>query len=901
MILGHMVRLLVRNPGRSVTTTVGTALATGLVTAVLLFGVASSTTLTRRALAAVAVDEQVVLAEGADRQQAIAIAAADPAVRTTLPFDIAHFDAAERTAGASATQTSGGVIVGIGSSYPSATKSFETVGGAIEPGAVAISRDLSSNLGAVAGDTVTIHLAGGAAVELKVSGVVDTTGADTVLGPLDAARRAAGANPPANVAVMSIDDVERLILTRIPPGTLSSDASDSAKAGAVLPVFAPEPAVRREVHLVLDHAQVPGDPAAATSWFDGVRRRLERQGGGAFQVVDDSSSALEPIAADLAWGQILFVFLALPGVVVALGLERLAADATRDSTRRHVAWMRRQGATALALATVIIGASALAALAGAIVGVVVGALVAGTLYGADLLSSGATGPIALIVIGTMAVMTAISMATAGLAVRRDIAREIAPGAEALVRPTPAAWRRFRLDGLLLVAGVAAVVLIPQVRPVITAEGNPTVSLAISAFVAPCLLWAGLTLLVLRLTEAASRLGGIRRGLRRAGGVTGELAGASLAARGESVGPVVVVVALAISFAVSVVVFDATYSQQQRVDARLTLGADLKATPKAAVDGTAAQQLAGPGVVTATPFVDRIVYVGPEAQDLLAIDPAKLPGVAPLSDSFFAGTTADAAMAALRSEADGILVSAETARDYSIVPGDRVRIRVPDANGNLRQVDFRMVGVALEFPTAPKDAFLVANLDWVRRQTGNEKISFVLAASSGDPADAGRRLADRLGPGWTVEDLTSTTARLANAVTSVDLGRLVAVDLGFALAIIAIGVFLFLAAAFADRSSELATLAAVGAEPRQLRATLSIEAGAIIGAAVTSGTLAGLAIGAVLIGVLTGIFDPAPAAPAVPVAGVLLIAALAFLASGIAVAWFGRRLDRLDVMGPLRVR
>ena len=35
--------------------------------------------------------------------------------------------------------------------------------------------------------------------------------------------------------------------------------------------------------------------------------------------------------------------------------------------------------------------------------------------------------------------------------------------------------------------------------------------------------------------------------------------------------------------------------------------------------------------------------------------------------------------------------------------------MPDRNGKLVDVNFRMAGVALEFPTAPKDAFLVANL------------------------------------------------------------------------------------------------------------------------------------------------------------------------------------------------
>ena len=67
--------------------------------------------------------------------------------------------------------------------------------------------------------------------------------------------------------------------------------------------------------------------------------------------VDDASASLEPLAADLAWGQILFIFLALPGIVLALALSRLAADATADATRRHAALLRARGATQRQLRT----------------------------------------------------------------------------------------------------------------------------------------------------------------------------------------------------------------------------------------------------------------------------------------------------------------------------------------------------------------------------------------------------------------------------------------------------------------------------------------------------------------------------------------------------------------------
>ena len=75
--------------------------------------------------------------------------------------------------------------------------------------------------------------------------------------------------------------------------------------------------------------------------------------------MDDASASLEPLAADLAWGQILFIFLALPGIVLALALSRLAADATSDATRRHAALLRARGATARDLRTVFMGGTIL--------------------------------------------------------------------------------------------------------------------------------------------------------------------------------------------------------------------------------------------------------------------------------------------------------------------------------------------------------------------------------------------------------------------------------------------------------------------------------------------------------------------------------------------------------------
>src|SRR5439155_11694701 len=164
-----------------------------------------------------------------------------------------------------------------------------------------------------------------------------------------------------------------------------------------------------ELHVQLDHAQLPGDPVAAQGWLDTVRRRIERQAAGAFTVVDDASASLEPLAADLAWGQILFIFLALPGIGLALALSRLAADATADSTRRHAALLRARGATPRDLQVVFVGATVATATLGSLIGAIFGGVIGLALFGPELGGAGLVG--ALVRSAGLAVVLTTTLAT----------------------------------------------------------------------------------------------------------------------------------------------------------------------------------------------------------------------------------------------------------------------------------------------------------------------------------------------------------------------------------------------------------------------------------------------------------------------------------------------------------
>lgn len=898
-LIHHIWHMVLRRPGRAMAAGLGAAMAAALLSAIILFGAASGATVTQRALAGVPVDAQVVMTPGVDPASAQRIVGAERAVSMTMPVDVVHFDSASLQKAGSATQTSAGVLVGVDPGYVAATGSFKVDSGRTVPGQVVVSRDLSTNVGAQPGDTIAFALPGGGSADLVVSGVVDITGADLVLGPTDAAHRAAGYNPPTNVAVIDRATLASVVEPLIAAGTMvGGQVGGTGTSGG--PVSVAEPAVLHELHLRYDHRALPGDPVAAQAWLDGVRRRLELAGGGTFTVADDASAALAPIASDLAWGQILFVFLGLPGIILALVLARVSSQAEAVELRRHASMLRARGASSRQLASVLVGVEVVVALVGSVLGVVAGVILAALLFGGALATADPVGRIAQTFALVVPTTTLLAVLVAAGTLRTLITQSVTMSRQEIQRPGSPVWKRLWLDVVMLVAGVLAYGWLSGggIHPAITTEGNPTVTLAVTSFLAPLLLWLGGSLLLLRIAGAvvrrSTRLAAL---LERLLGPGGALAAPSLAARAPVASRLLVLIALSLSFAVSIAMFDSTYRQQQRVDAELTLGADIKAVPIVPATTASVATVQAAGASTATPFLQKVVYVGPEAQDLLAIDPATLPTVAPLGDGFFQGTTAAAAMDALRQTADGVLVSSETATDYSLVPGDHLRIMVPDSSGTLREVAFQMVGVALEFPTAPRDAFLVANQAYVAQQVGDPRISFVLGRTSGDAASAA--VAASLGDGWRVDDLRTVTARLANTITSVDLQALVIIDLLFAVLIASIGAAMSVLAGVADRARELAALQAVGAEPSHLRALLAGEVGTLGVAGIVAGALIGVLVGVAFLTILSGIFDPPADLPAMPWGIILLVVAATVAGLATAMVIASRHALRMSVLGELR--
>ena len=242
------------------------------------------------------------------------------------------------------------------------------------------------------------------------------------------------------------------------------------------------------------------------------------------------------------------------------------------------------------------------------------------------------------------------------------------------------------------------------------------------------------------------------------------------------------------------------------------------------------------------------------------------------------------MHTLQARPDNLLVSQETVKDFQLRPGDTVRLRLQDGvTKQLKTIPFHYVGVAKEFPTAPKDSFLIANQSYIAKTTGSDAVGTFLVQTDGtNPATVATRIRKQVGTSAAVTDIVTQRKVIGSNLTAVELGGLTKVELGFALILAIAASGLALGLGFHERRRSFAIASALGAKSRQLGAFVWGESAFV--------TIGGLALGAViavgitdmLIKVLTGVFDPPPDYLSIPwgyLSGVLVLTVAAVAAAG----------------------
>lgn len=872
--------LLSRRPGRLVGALVGIALTVALITILAAFTVSSATSMTQRAIASVPVDWQIQLFPGTNPKTVIAALGQSTSYTALQQVDYAQSAGFTSNTNGTVQTTGAGKVLGISPQYrQDFPQQLRLLIGSLD--GVLVAQQTAANLHVTVGDRINIGRVGLPAVTTKVDGVVDLPYADSLFQAVGMPAGVAPQAPPDNVLLLPIDQWHQFF----------------DQQGVVRP-----DSVRTQLHVRIAH-NLPDDPSTAYIYVQQLAKNLEARIAGSGVVGNNLAARLDGARADALYARVLFLFLGLPGAIVAVLLTLAVTAAGKDRRRQEQALLRTRGANTSQILLLSGVEAAIVGIGGTVVGI-------GLAYAAAIAFLPIHSLLSRATFFWTAGAASIGLILAVVAVLYPAWQQARSSTVIAARATIGArrkplWQQIYLDLFFL---TVCVIVFWQTastgyQVVLAPEGVPQTSISYESFIAPVCLWLGAGLLTMRLWETMLNRGryALARILHPAVGSLSSVVAAALSRQRVLVTRGVVLVAIAFSFAVSTAVFNTTYNAQSRVDAELTNGADVQVAVfpgKGGIPTSLQVRLkALPGVVGLQPMQHRFAYVGTDLQDLYGIDPVHLSEATHIDNAYFAKGNAKATLAALAARPDGVLVSSETVKDYQLKPGDLVNLRLQNAKDNqYRVVPFHFLDIVKEFPTAPKDSFLVANASYVAQQTLSDVTEIVLMRTNGSAANVAAQAGKVVSSvaGAKVTDIGSTQHTISSSLTAVDLRGLTRLELSFALVLLAGATGLVLALGMSERRRTFAILAALGAKDNQLGAFLWSEGLLILIGGCIIGTVLGFGVAQMLVKVLTGVFDPPPEFLSVPWVYLVLLAGAAIASTGCAVLGIQKASRRIGV-------
>ncbi len=854
----------------------GVAIAVALIALIGVFSVISASTMTKRAVSQVVVDWQVQTKPEADPGAVQGTLDGLSNVRIVETVQYADVAALQATTGGTVQTTGAAKVLGIEKSYRTAFPAQMRLLLGTYDGAL-LAQQTAANLHAGIGDTIQIETNNTKTVPVTIAGIIELPNADALFQTVGAPAGAGLTAPPDNVLIL--------------PASQWSTVFGAQGARTAT-----------QFHVAFTHNSLPSHPD--TAFIDEARqaRNFEASIAGQALVGDNLGARLDAVRGDAIYARVIFLFLGLPAAVLAILLTISLLLSDRDRKGRNEALLRMRGVDRSTMVRLIISEEAIGAAGAAIAGTLAAFLLAVLQFGSAALSGPALAWIVIAGAGGFAIALLCGVLPA---LKRLNGETVVRGRVSLARSRPPLWQRLWLD-LACLAGAAVIFLqsaASNYQVVLAPEGVTATAVDYTAFLSPLLFWVGSMLLVVRLTSwwIGCSSGVMERIFGKIGlaGRTAPSVAASLSRQHRRLAGGIALVSLAFSFAFAAAIFNLTYNGQTRVDALLTNGADVTITGSTATPvGPIVHAIeARSDVSAAIPMQHRFAYVGNDLQDLYGIDPTRIGQATAIEDAYFANRNAAATLKALQAKPDGVLVSQETVNDFQLAVGDTIRLRLQDGKTHqYKAIPFTFVGVALEFPTAPKDSFLVANASYVAAQTELPAHEVLLVRGTGDPQVLAAEIRADLGAasGYTVTDLESAFHIIASSLTAVDLGRLTTVEIAFAVLLLAAATGLMLFLGFAERRRSAGILSALGASSAEVGGFLWSEAVLILVPGAVAGSVIGVVAADMLVKLLSGIFDPPPDALSYPLVGLLGFVVVGILATVAAVRIAQMRLDRSQI-------
>lgn len=899
-LMSYAWHSVLRQPARTLTYLIGLMLAVGLFADTLFFVDLSKRDMTANALAPIQVD---MIARATD--PALSGAALEstlkgqPLVKDAV--SVASSDFASLSKVGASTATPAGKVFALPERYYSAFGFLPIASGKFDPAAALVGDATATQLGLKVGDSVELRFTAGLAqpYRVKISGIVAMGSSEPLFYNPSSAE---GFGVVSDVVFLPPALFERDLapaLSKLPVTTTSVGQTGSSIV--LLPV-------ERQVHLKVDRSALNPDPTKASKELDALRRSLERPFPGQVRVQDNLSQKLFNAKKDILAAKMLFIFLTLPGILLAAYLSKYATELAAEERRREFGLLRVRGAGSREVLLITAFTAVLIALAGSLLGLLFGGVVLALAMGPGIFSSNLALmlPSALWAMLGGFTLTALAFflpAWSGLrqeivGERRNITRV---GAVPL-------WRRMNLDFLALIAATIVLYVTNAnggFKPVGT-EGT-AVTLSFYLFLAPFLYWIGSTLLLARLFHLLLTKGSsvLSRTLGITFGPLGQIAAKGMSRRSGVVGAAVTLTALSLSFGIGLALFLGTYNLQKQGDIHYVVGSDVRVTPPASTGLTPAfaQNLVGlPGVQSATSIArDGVALIGSEKKSVYGIDVPSFKQTAYLPNTMFENGSAEATLQALAATPNGVLVARDQADKYGINVGDPVLMRLYNPKtGQYTQVQAKCVGIYTFLSTSAYDSDFVLNRAFMTQQAGTAGADLFLVKTS-DPATVTQTIQDRFGRDTTfkLENILTATKLDQSSLTSLNLAGLGSLERLYTALIVAASLGIFLVSMVQSRRKEFGAMRALGADEAQLRALLSAETLSISSIALLTGLGVGTVIASLFVLLLRVIFLIPPAGLTWPLAELGTLLGLVLLGIALGSALANRRLSTLRVSEVLR--
>jgi putative ABC transport system permease protein len=626
-----------------------------------------------------------------------------------------------------------------------------------------------------------------------------------------------------------------------------------------------------EVDVFMEREPLDADPATALSQTTTVANTVNAIAPGQDVLIDNVSNALQVASDDARTAKRMFVFLGLPGVLLAAILTTYAGGVLASALRREQAILRIRGANRHHLLRMHALRTLALAAVGSVLGVALGLVSAAVVLSADALAS--ASPLSLLVsallgAGAGFLATGAALYAAG---RRAINRQISDERAQLTSQKPL-WRLLGIDFLILATVLAVEWYQRRHGGFEGVRGSVfygrAVSLQLHLVIVPIGIWLAGVLLLGRVVERAfAHLPLPRR--HRFGRPLRGLLTRSIRRRSWAAASAAIMVGLIVALGASVASFSASYNQAKARDARFVVGSDVRVTPSpiSALEHPPeyAENLQVPGIHTATPVVYGLLNtlveseVNEDSGNMAAIDPAAFGQVAPLIDSDFVGTTAASAMGALQQQPDGVFLEVEFADLLDVEPGDEVQVLFARATQEQKLSEMKVLGLFQRLPGFPDGVQVLANIKRHMQLIPSTNTTFFLAQTT-EPSDAtlDQALAElRDGPGATdalqIDTRASALDKDQSSLAALNIRGLLALDSVYVLAMAATAITIFVFGLLLQRRREYVTLRAQGMRIREIRSLLITESVGVVIVGAVVGALVGAVMAHFLVTVLRPLF------------------------------------------------